>query len=530
MSSSDKFPLINDKKNKNAIIKDFFLAKNCPALKFSEFLVKNELIKNDKISNSENELSLEFNSKESRIQKLEGESINPVISEYCFSLETLLKDQESRRKRHESFNRAQEIFNMGATNLKNITFVDSGIEIAVKKEKESQTVFNEMHIFKKQICWSFFVDKIKKIDIEDISIKELEFQCDMLMLEKDKFSFLLVTGYFSDMIDSGEKFSIKFVQWLLDKLCIEENEMMIYGYFSILLKIYSSVSCQMHILTEFQIKRIFLLLGASSEAIDIESFIEFENASSYNNNTNNVFFSKIINLKLVLNLLRSALLNNRIKKPQCILLVFSIILKLYMDQNCALYLGSFLYLCCLQLFNNISNSDFQTIVFDMFTVAYNITKDSFMRLRILQSFPVEHICGKILRSTLAFSMLLNTRVPPDNFFDDPIFSFSAIINHIQTSRPFFPIDSSTNYFELCIAIYMLDYILSQPSCQNIQDVKKICRLLKNIDEKILDSRNAFIIKTEAKARIQRLLLRLTHTPGIFSKMYQSTLEYHFNKI
>ncbi|CCJ29324.1 unnamed protein product [Pneumocystis jirovecii] len=191
---------------------------------------------------------------------------------------------------------------------------------------------------------------------------------------------------------------------------------------------------------------------------------------------------------------------------------------LYMDQNCALYLSSSLYLY------------FQSIAFDMFSIAYNITKDSFMRLRILQSFPVEHIYGRVLRSTLAFSMLLNTHIPPDNFPDNPNLSFSRILDYIQSSRPFFPIDSNTNYFELCIAIYMLDYILSQSSCQDIQIVEKICKLLKNVDEKILNSRNAFVVRTEAKVRIQRLLLRLTHTFGIFSKMHQSTLEYHFNKI
>ncbi|KTW26930.1 uncharacterized protein T551_03392 [Pneumocystis jirovecii RU7] len=504
MSLDNKCSSVDNKKTKNTIITDFFLPKTCSVSNFSEFSIKDQLVKdnNEEIFNFENELNTEFNFEKSNVEKLKKKSIDPIVSEYCFSLETLLKDQENRKKRYESFNRAQELSKVEVINLDDITsFVGSEVEIALKKEKEKrkelQTVLNETDIFKKQIYWSFFVNEIKKIDLEDISTKEFELQCDMLMLEKDRFSFLLITGYFLDMTDSGDKFSPKFVQWLLDNLCIEENGMLLYGYFSILLKIYSSVFYQMHVLSEFQIKRIFLLLGASSEAIDIQSFIEFENIKNYNNDINNIFFSKIVNLKLVLIFLTNALLHNRIKKRQCILLIFSIILKLYMDQNCALYLSSSLYLCYFQLFNNISNLDFQSIAFDMFSIAYNITKDSFMRLRILQSFPVEHIYGRVLRSTLAFSMLLNTHIPPDNFPDNPNLSFSRILDYIQSSRPFFPIDSNTNYFELCIAIYMLDYILSQSSCQDIQIVEKICKLLKNVDEKILNSRNAFVVRTES---------------------------------
>ncbi|KAG4303174.1 hypothetical protein PCK1_000512 [Pneumocystis canis] len=523
---------MNNKKTKDKIITDFFQPKSS---RFSRiFLDKSLTLDNEKeISGSENEeLSTEFDFKKVNIQKLETKTIDPIISNYHFSLETLLKDQENRKKRCELFDRAEKLFNVKTIEPKDITpFVSSDIGIIVEKKKghEFLTVFNKTDIFKKQMYWSFFSNNIEKIKIDDVFFEESESQWDILMFEKDKFLFLLISGYFSDMIDLGKNFSEKFVQWLLDKFSVEENEMLLYGYFSILLKIYSTTSCQMHILSEFQIKRIFSLLGATSEVIDIKSSIEPMEVKEDNDLNNNYYF-KMINLKLILNLLRTTLLHNRIKKYQCILLIFSIILKLYMDYKCSFYLESLLHACYLQLFNSISDIEFQSMAFDMFDIAYNITENSSMRLCILQSFPVEHIYGEILRSGLAFSMLLNTRNPPDNFPNNFVFPFPRIFNHIQTSRPFFPIDSNTDYFELYISIYMLDYILSQPLYQDSQIIEKICELLKNIYEKILDSRNAFIIRTETKAKIQRLLLRLIHTPGIFLKKRQSTLEYHFNKI
>ncbi|KAG4306225.1 hypothetical protein PORY_000213 [Pneumocystis oryctolagi] len=512
---------MDSKKIRNVFITDFFQ----PESSVSKFSIQNK-----SLAENSNEENIDF--KNPDFQKSERISIDPVFSNYHFSLETLLKDQENRKKRYELFDRASKAFNTRSNDLMGFaSFVDSGIEIAVGKEKgkELQAVLNKVDILKKQMHWSFFTNSIEQIDLGDIPVEDFEPQCDMLIFEKDKFSFFLITGYFSNMIDSGKIFSVKFVQWFLDKLCVEKNEMMLYGYFSILLKIYSSTSCQAHILSECQVKRIFLLLGAANEAINIESSIELENIENHNNNLNNDFFFKIINLKFVLNLLKVILLNNRLEK-RCILLIFSIITKLYIDLNCALYLGSSLYLCYLQLLNSISNVEFRFMAFDMFNIAYNITKNSFMRLCILQSFPVEHMYGRILRSALASSMLMNICVPPNDFPDNPILPLSRIFDYMQTSRPFFPIDSNTNYFELCISIYMLDYILSQPLHQDNQIIEKICKLLKNIDEKILDSKSTFILKTEAKAKIQRLLLRLMHTSGIFSKMHQSTLEYHFNKM
>ncbi|KAG5437725.1 hypothetical protein PCANB_000438 [Pneumocystis canis] len=429
---------MNNKKTKDKIITDFFQPKSS---RFSRiFLDKSLTLDNEKeISGSENEeLSTEFDFKKVNIQKLETKTIDPIISNYHFSLETLLKDQENRKKRCELFDRAEKLFNVKTIEPKDITpFVSSDIGIIVEKKKghEFLTVFNKTDIFKKQMYWSFFSNNIEKIKIDDVFFEESESQWDILMFEKDKFLFLLISGYFSDMIDLGKNFSEKFVQWLLDKFSVEENEMLLYGYFSILLKIYSTTSCQMHILSEFQIKRIFSLLGATSEVIDIKSSIEPMEAQSY-------------------------------KKVSI-----------------------------------ISDIEFQSMAFDMFDIAYNITENSSMRLCILQSFPVEHIYGEILRSGLAFSMLLNTRNPPDNFPNNFVFPFPRIFNHIQTSRPFFPIDSNTDYFELYISIYMLDYILSQPLYQDSQIIEKICELLKNIYEKILDSRNAFIIRTEIVIKI-----------------------------
>ncbi|EMR10970.1 hypothetical protein PNEG_00573 [Pneumocystis murina B123] len=533
MSLNDK-NFTKNKKTKNTIITDFFQLKNCSTSKLSEFPEKKDFLDNDKeISDLKNKLTIKYDFEKLNNQKNQEETLESTSSNYQFSLETLLKDQENRKKRYESFNRLEKLLNNEKTHLEDCSsHISSRIEMVIGKKKglELQAVLDDINIFRKQFCWSFFGNDIEKIVQEDISIEDFELQMDILTFEKERFPFLLITGYFLDIVDSGKKFSMKFVQWLLDNISLEKNEMMLYGYFSILSKIYSSPQ-QMHVLSEFQIRRIFLLLGAVDEAINTKSSINPINIENTNYNIDRNYHSKIINLKLVLDLLRTALLHNRIKKHQSILFIFSIILKLYMDDNCLFHLGSSLYLCFLQLFNTISSTEFQTMALEMFNIAYNITKNSFMRLSILQSLPIGHVYGRILRFGLAFSMLLNIDVPPDNFPRSYIFPFSKIFDHIQMSRPFFPIDSDTDYFELCIAIYMLDYIFFQPSYQDNQEIKKICKLLKHIYEKISDCRTAFIIKTEAKAKIQKLLLRLTpHTYGDFSKMHQSTLEYHFNKI
>ncbi|KTW27435.1 hypothetical protein T552_02413 [Pneumocystis carinii B80] len=530
MSLNDKSSIKN-RKTKNTIITDFFQPKSCSTTsKLSEFHEKKDFLDNDK--DLENKLTINYDFEKLNNQKNQEETLKSTTSNYQFSLETLLKDQENRKKRYESFNRLEKFLNNETTHLENSSsHIGSRIEMVIGKKKgqELQAVLDDINIFRKQFRWSFFGNNIEKMVPEDIPIEDFGLKRDILTFEKEQFPFLLITGYFSDIVDSGKKFSMKFVQWLLDNISLEKNEMMLYGYFSVLLKIYSSPE-QMHVLSEFQIRRVFLFLGAVDEAIDIKSPINSVNIEDINYNIDRNYHSKIINLKLVLDLLRTALLHSRIKKHQTILYIFSIILKLYMDNNCSFYLGSSLYLCFLQLFDTISNAEFQTMALELFNVAYNITKNSFMRLSILQSLPIGHAYGRILRFGLAFSMLLNIDAPPNNFPHSYAFPFSKIFDHIQMSRPFFPIDSDTDYFELCIAIYLLDYIFFQPSYQDDQDIKKICKLLKHIYEKISDCRTAFIVRTEAKAKIQKLLLRLTHTYEDSSKIHQSTLEYHFNKI
>ncbi|QSL66580.1 hypothetical protein MERGE_000962 [Pneumocystis wakefieldiae] len=497
MSFNDKNSIKN-RKIKNTIT-DFFQPKNCfPTSKLSEFSENKDLLENDKEnSDLKNKLTIKYDFQELNNQKNQKETLKLTNSNYQFSLEALLEDQENRKKRYESFNRLEKLLNNENTNLEDSpSHISSRIEMVIgkKKGKELQAVLDDTNIVRKQFYWSFFGNNIEKMVPEDISIDDFKLKMDVLTFEKERFPFLIITGYFLDIVDSNKKFPMKFVQWLLDNISLEKNEMMLYGYFSILSKIYSSPQ-QMHILSEFQIRRVFLFLGATDEAIDIKSSINSINIED-NNNINGNYHSKIINLKLVLDLLRTALLHNRIKKHQSILFVFSIILKLYLDNNCSFYLGSSLYLCFLQLFDTISSAEFKTMALDMFNIAYNITKKSFMRLSILQSLPIGHVYGRILRFGLAFSMLLNIDIPPDNFPHSYIFPFSKILDHIQMSRPFFPIDSDTDYFELCIAIYMLDYIFFQSSYQDNQEIKKICKLLKHIYERISDCRTAFIIRTE----------------------------------
>lgn len=129
-----------------------------------------------------------------------------------------------------------------------------------------------------------------------------------------------------------------------------------------------------------------------------------------------------------------------------------------------------------------------------------------MQVRLITAIPTT------TRETLEYSQ----RAASDAFLGSKSMDvvdqrLAKFIEHLSSNRPFFPLDESTSYSDLCQKIVLLSLATSSISAKSSVQVTRLVERLQHLHGQIVDSKAAFIDRSEAKAAIQRLADRLKYT-------------------
>ncbi|BFZ60468.1 hypothetical protein YB2330_001504 [Saitoella coloradoensis] len=144
-------------------------------------------------------------------------------------------------------------------------------------------------------------------------------------------------------------------------------------------------------------------------------------------------------------------------------------------------------------------------------VASYISDHSLFQLRVLRLLPARSYAERTLRKRIALRMFLAQA--DEETEKVMIRSVSACLSHIRSSRPFHPLNSETDYIELGLRLQILDIAIESPEEAEIPAARILAEHLKLMHGRIIDSRAAFISRSEAKDVLQRIFLRLAYMVG-----------------
>ncbi|ODQ53559.1 hypothetical protein SAICODRAFT_65223 [Saitoella complicata NRRL Y-17804] len=143
-------------------------------------------------------------------------------------------------------------------------------------------------------------------------------------------------------------------------------------------------------------------------------------------------------------------------------------------------------------------------------VASYISDHSLFQFRVLRLLPARSYAERTLRKRIALQMFLPRQAETEKVMARPV---SACLSHIKTSRPFHPLNSETDYIELGLQLQVLDIAIESPEEPEVPAARLLAEHLKLMHGRIVDSRAAFISRSEAKDVLQRIFLRLTYMVG-----------------
>lgn len=153
----------------------------------------------------------------------------------------------------------------------------------------------------------------------------------------------------------------------------------------------------------------------------------------------------------------------------------------------------------------------QSLTQSLYTSLSSSALESILLVQSVRAIPTSTERSLRFSEQLASAVFLN--LPPERIsqIESAEVRLRLIKEHLTSAKPFTPIDNSTDYFEISQKMAILSVaIASIPSgCSGL--TLEIVERLQKLHGQIVDSKAAFLDRSEAKASIQRLADRLKYT-------------------
>ena len=148
----------------------------------------------------------------------------------------------------------------------------------------------------------------------------------------------------------------------------------------------------------------------------------------------------------------------------------------------------------------------QSQIADLISLLVKNIPELFLQCRILDRLPIQPLSAAVFRQSLAKAFLnIPATAPP-----------SYLSTCLRSTFPFTEVKrdlSNEHARAIGYAIQIYDVAISKLAADQKDITEKIVRELDDMHRRIVDQRAAFILRTETKAIIQRLRLRLESTLG-----------------
>ncbi len=143
-------------------------------------------------------------------------------------------------------------------------------------------------------------------------------------------------------------------------------------------------------------------------------------------------------------------------------------------------------------------------------------KDPFLQIHLLDRLPIYPASVAKSRQSLAKQFLNLSPAAP----------LEDVLKYLQTQYPFkeLPRDISNKQTQhIKTAMLIIDIAVSLPPPEYADITRKIIKELQYMDRSIIDSRAAFIMRTEAKEIIQRVWMRLNYSVNKGRRFRENTI-------
>lgn len=147
------------------------------------------------------------------------------------------------------------------------------------------------------------------------------------------------------------------------------------------------------------------------------------------------------------------------------------------------------------------------------------------QLRLIQVLPVQSDAAVEQTQRQAAMYFLGLKKVDAAAVESPEQRLRLLLSFLRESPPFHPLTQDTSYPELGQKIALLSHATTSIATRYFDHVRELVNDLQALHGRIVDSKAAFIVRSEAKAAIQRLADRLKYT--LEAQKRKSSIFEHF---